>query len=222
MPSEPLPNLSVDLPLRGEWVAVNTPARRVPSHGTDMLGQRYAFDFLRIDDRKGLRFFPGSRVRYWSIGIPVKTCYGWGAEVRSPFNGQVVKARDGIAERGRLHPVVNLLRAFKNGLTFDPTRTELDLLVGNHVILERSGVFAGFAHLAPGSVAVNAGQEVRTGDLLGEVGHTGNSTAPHLHFQLMDRAEILTARGLPCAFREYEALRDGRWMRVTDEVPGHR
>ena len=33
----------VDFPLRGEnWMAVTTPAHRVPSHGTDMLGQRYA------------------------------------------------------------------------------------------------------------------------------------------------------------------------------------
>ena len=39
----------VDFPLRGEWAAANTPAHRIPSHGTDMLGQRYAFDFVRID-----------------------------------------------------------------------------------------------------------------------------------------------------------------------------
>ena len=29
----------VDFPLRGEWVAVHTPGSRIPSHGTDMLGQ---------------------------------------------------------------------------------------------------------------------------------------------------------------------------------------
>ena len=39
----------VDFPLRGEWRAVHTPASRIPSHGTDMLGQRYAFDFMRLD-----------------------------------------------------------------------------------------------------------------------------------------------------------------------------
>ena len=44
----------VDFPLRGEWAAATTPTHRILSHGTDMLGQRFAFDFVRIDDRKGL------------------------------------------------------------------------------------------------------------------------------------------------------------------------
>jgi len=35
----------LDFPLRGEWRALNTPAARVPSHGTDFFGQRYAIDF---------------------------------------------------------------------------------------------------------------------------------------------------------------------------------
>lgn len=46
----------VDFPLRGEWVAPNTPARRVPSHGTDLTGERYAYDFFRTDERKGKYF----------------------------------------------------------------------------------------------------------------------------------------------------------------------
>src|SRR4029450_794074 len=55
--------------------------------------------------------------------------------------------------------------------------------------------FAVFAHLAPGTVSLATGQEVRVGDLIGRVGHTGNSTAPHLHFQLMDASDPLRAKG---------------------------
>ncbi|WP_353826570.1 M23 family metallopeptidase [Agromyces sp. SYSU T0242] len=40
-------------------------------------------------------------------------------------------------------------------------------------------------------------QRVASSDLLGRVGHTGNSTAPHLHFQLMDSAGLMTANGIP-------------------------
>jgi hypothetical protein len=42
----------VRFPLQGEWVALRTPAHRIPSHRTNMLGQRYAFDFVRLDRRE--------------------------------------------------------------------------------------------------------------------------------------------------------------------------
>ena len=52
----------VAFPLRGEgWVAVTSPADRIPSHGTDMLGQRYAFDFLRVDERARLHYHRAGR-----------------------------------------------------------------------------------------------------------------------------------------------------------------
>jgi len=39
----------VEFPLRGEWLAPNTPGKKIPSHGTDQLGTRYAYDFLQVD-----------------------------------------------------------------------------------------------------------------------------------------------------------------------------
>ena len=54
----------VDFPLRGEgWVAVNSPADRIPSHGTDMLGQRFAYDFLVVDPRRGMHPSPAGTLR---------------------------------------------------------------------------------------------------------------------------------------------------------------
>ena len=63
------------------------------------------------------------------------------------------------------------------------------------------------------------GQSVKKGDLIGRVGHSGNSFAPHLHFQLMDSCDIATANGLPCAFEKYEVYRDGIWEAVTAGIP---
>jgi murein DD-endopeptidase MepM/ murein hydrolase activator NlpD len=71
----------------------------------------------------------------------------------------------------------------------------------------------------PRSLAVKPGQIVRSGDVLGRVGHTGNSTAPHLHFQLMDSPDLMRAKGVPCAFRSYEVMRNGAWERVENGVP---
>jgi murein DD-endopeptidase MepM/ murein hydrolase activator NlpD len=99
----------------------------------------------------------------------------------------------------------------------DPAR-----LAGNHVIMATGGTYALYAHLAPGSVAVTSGQQVRAGEVLGRVGHSGNSTAPHLHFQLMDSADPLRARGIPCAFAAYLVERDGQWQRVEGGIPHRR
>jgi len=71
-------------------------------------------------------------------------------------------------------------------------------------------------------LSVATGQEVRAGEVIGRVGHTGNSTAPHLHFQLMDSADPLQARGIPCDFAEYLVQRDGGWQRVQRGIPGRR
>jgi murein DD-endopeptidase MepM/ murein hydrolase activator NlpD len=207
----------VDLPVRGEWRAYHTPGSAVPSHGTDQLGQRFAYDLIRVDARDGWHYHPASGVRSALLGVRTDECYGWGEPVFAPVDGEVVAAHDGIEERGWIHPARELALVVRNALTFRPDR--LSQVVGNHVILRSGDVYALFAHLAPDSVAVADGQAVRRGDQMGRVGHTGNSTAPHLHFHLMDGPDLLTARGIPCAFAEFEVYRQGRWERVHDGIP---
>ena len=63
---------------------------------------------------------------------------------------------------------------------------------------------------------------MRAGNVTGRVGHTGNSTAPHLHVQLMDSADPLVAKGITCALAEYLSERDGRWEPVERGIPGRR
>jgi murein DD-endopeptidase MepM/ murein hydrolase activator NlpD len=208
----------VDFPLRGErWVAVNTPGDRVPSHGTDMLGQRFAYDLLQVDSRRGLRDHPAGTLRRLIVGVRTRDCYAWGAEIYAPLDGEIVQATDGVEERGWIHPLRELVLAVKNAVTFSPDK--LRSVLGNHVIMRSGDIYAGFAHVAPGSVAVEADQSVKRGEVLGRVGHTGNSTSPHLHFQLMDSSDLMTAKGLPCAFGAYEVLRNGSWKRVENGVP---
>lgn len=213
----------VDFPLRGEWIAPTTPARRVPSHGTDMLGQRYAYDFFRVDARGGGHFWPGSHLRWWLFGCPTRAAYCWNETVHAPAAGRIIAVHDWVRERRRLYPVLDILRALKNGLTMGGRINEgIGDLAGNYVILEGDSFHAFFAHLIPGSIPVVPGQKVAAGELLGRVGHTGNSTAPHLHFQLMDGPDPRTAAGLPCAFRGLEVFREGRWTPVATHIPGMR
>ena len=149
-------------------------------------------------------------------------CYGWGEPVHAVFDGEVVEAVDGVPERAWLHVVRELAMVLKNAVTFDPAKGGLDTVLGNHVILRTGETFALFAHLAPGTVTVKAGQTVGMGDVLGRVGHTGNSTSPHLHVQLMDSPDLLEAKGIPCAFAEYLSERGEDWERVERGIPGRR
>ena len=209
----------MEFPLRGEgWVAVNSPADRTPSHGTNMLGQRYAIDFIRVDARARLHVHPAGLLRTIVLGVPTRACYAWGSPVHAMLDGEVVAAVDGVEERRRVHPVRELFHAIRNAATFTPAR--LPSILGNHVLVRSGDRYAGYVHLAPGSVAVRVGQAILAGDVLGRVGHTGNSTSPHLHVQLMDAADPTVAAGLPLAFRSYEVLRHGVWEQVHRGIPG--
>lgn len=68
------------------------------------------------------------------------------------------------------------------------------------VIKHADGTFTKYAHQS--SINVQPGQEVKAGDVIGKVGSTGNSTGPHLHFEVRrgdpDSGEVLD----PVAFLE--------------------
>jgi murein DD-endopeptidase MepM/ murein hydrolase activator NlpD len=78
-------------------------------------------------------------------------------------------------------------------------------ILGNHVVLDLGGgVYAALAHLRRGSVRVRPGDRVAAGQKLAACGNSGNSTEPHLHFQLMDHPSVLLAAGPPVAFDHYQ------------------
>lgn len=207
---------SVAFPLRGEWTALHTPAERVPSHGTDYFGQRYAFDFARLlgPYKKAYR---QPIWRHLIARVRVEDCYGWGEAVLAPFDGEVVAAGDGWPDRESLSLLPDIIRV--SFFARPPTPEDYRPLTGNYVLLEGEPGVALLAHLRRGSVPVRAGQVVREGEPLGAVGNSGNSTSPHLHFQLMDGRDPFKARGLPCKFRRYERLRGDAWEEVFDSVP---
>lgn len=143
-----------------------------------------------------------------------------GQEVYAPCDGLVVQAVDGFAERTRTNLFSDLSNAYKHAHDFDPAKDDVQAVAGNYVVLKcGDAIYAALVHLQNGSVQVAVGQQVKKGDVLGRVGHSGNSFAPHLHFQLMDSCDLSTAKGLPCAFAQYEVFQDGAWKTVTDGIP---
>lgn len=191
----------VGSPINGRWVAVNSPADQVPSHGVHAYGQTYAIDVAHPNP-------PGAPTTLgWSLRArPPASFSCFGEPVYAVRCGTVVNrrtwARDHLSRTSwpwvlYLMFVESLVRGL-GGAGF---------LLGNHVVLDHGeGLYSAYAHLRRRSVLVGVGDRVRDGQVLGACGNSGNTSEPHLHFQLMDRANLNCAAGVPFRWDGIEVL----------------
>lgn len=207
---DPVTAIVLELPFAGRWLARNSPARRVPSHGTDLMGERYAIDFVGVDERRRT-----ADRRDWRTVLatePPERFLSFGRALVAPADGVVVTAHDGEADHaGRRSPLALLPYALGQRARL---RRGVEAIAGNYVViaLASGGGYVALAHLQEGSLRVGVGQAVATGQLLGACGSSGNSTQPHVHVQVMDSVDLSVAQGLPMQFRHYR-----EWPRGANE-----
>jgi hypothetical protein len=195
------PTHTIGFPVAGEWVAVNTPAERIPSHGTDFFGQRYAYDLVRLNS-KGTGFSTSSILRQFTFFVHASKFCAWNEPVFAAFKGEVIAAEDGWSDRLRINAIWQVIRA--TFLQRAPEPSDLRPLLGNYLLIQGDAGVALYAHLRKGSILVRKGQTVEAGEHLASVGNSGNSTMPHLHFHVMDRADPWQAQGVYCDFKSAE------------------
>lgn len=188
---------SVDLeyPFAGRWLVQNSPANRVPSHGTPLFATSYAIDFVPVDTTGRTR--PVTLSTLLHPESP-DTFPGFGRPILAPVEGVIVAARDGETD----HPTYRGLPSVGYALT-QRRRAAAGwvALAGNHVLIEHAGVLVALCHLQRGSLRVHPGQHVATGDVLGRCGNSGNSTEPHVHVQAVDNHDLDRATAVPLTFR---------------------
>jgi hypothetical protein len=184
------PPTTISAPLKGQaWLNANSccvpdaPHRsaRIAVDGNSIkMFEEFAVDWVQL--RNGRRFDgDGSRNEQW---------YGFGADVLAVADGSVAAVFDGMPEQTPDTQATGL-------------RGPRDYS-GNHVSLQISpGVWAVYAHLQPGSITVKTGDDVKKGQVIGKLGNSGNSSGPHLHFQLSDGPEITTSNSLPFSLDSY-------------------
>ncbi len=184
-------------PVRGGlWLAVNGLAnanhhRRSLAawQGRLAVAQRYAIDFVKINTNGKLHGGDGKT-------NADHFCYG--AEALAVADARVVSVHDGILE-GAPHP--------------DERAVEMtiDTVAGNTVALDLGdGRYAFYGHLQPGSIRVETGERVKGGQVLGLIGNSGNSSAPHLHFQVNSDPQMFRSEGQPYLFGSFAIVdRDG-------------
>jgi len=190
--SDPLPAFGP--PVRGgDWFVASatshtTGHRRalMAFDGRARISQRYAFDLMKFGEDGKL-----------SHGDPSKNenFYGHGEDLLAVADGIVSHIQDGVT--ANIPPEVQ-----------KPGTMTRENVGGNLVILDiGKGLYVVYAHVKPGSIRVKVGESVSRGQMLAGLGNTGNSTAPHLHFQLVDRNMLIAAEGLPYVFESFEVLR---------------
>lgn len=202
----------LSVPLHGSWRVQNSPANRVPSHGTEAFGSSYAIDLIPVDEHGR------SAPRTWRglvAAEPPELFVGFGRPILAPIAGVIAHAHDGEldheARRSQLSLVPYMLRQL------DRARRGAPGLAGNHVVIAvgDGGPFVLLAHLQRGSVQVQPGQMITTGLPVARCGNSGNSTEPHLHLQVSDSMDWSRARGLPFAF---SGLDGTTWLPRNSQV----
>jgi peptidase M23-like protein len=153
----------------------------LPLNGRFTLAQRFAIDWEQVGaDQRLVHDKDLKKVASYNI---------YGRDVIAVADGTVVATRSDLPEQipGKL-----------------PVGLPVEQADGNFVVLDiGNGAFALFAHMQPGSVKVAVGAKVKRGAVLGKVGNTGNTSAPHLHFHVMDGPSPLLSNGLPYVIDQF-------------------
>lgn len=188
-------------PFKGDgWVNANGcclevgPHRFVtnPMNGALDPSEQFAIDWIKLDAEGKAFRGDGKTSEQW-------LCYG--VDVLAVAAGTVVEVMRDLPDQ-------------PPGAA--PSRLKVEEIAGNHVLLDLGGGrYAMYAHLAPHSVTVHVGDRVKAGGKLGLLGNSGNTTGPHLHFQISDRPSTLDVTSLPFVF-ESMALQSRTTLNLDD------
>ncbi|GAB4517262.1 MAG: hypothetical protein OHK0046_23650 [Anaerolineae bacterium] len=166
------------LPFEGTWYVINGGTTPQTSHSWDIVGQRFAYDFVVTD----------AALRRWRTeGKQPDDYLCYGLPILAPADGEVVAVVDNVRDA----PGVG------TGWIDVFTRH----FPGNAVTIRHAeGEYSFLAHLIPGSIRVKPGDTVQQGEIIGLCGNSGHSTEPHLHFHVQDHEDFFQAAGVPIAF----------------------
>jgi len=162
----------LQLPFQGEWYVFWGGRTLAENYHAVSKSQRFAYDLIIMKDGAS----------HTGDGKKLTDYYAYGADIMAPAAGQIVWSCDSlpnqeIGRSDRQHPV------------------------GNGVVIDHGdGEFSLIAHMQPKSQKFKMGDRVKAGDVLGKCGNSGNTSEPHIHYHLMDGADMKTAEGLPVVF----------------------
>jgi hypothetical protein len=124
---------------------------------------------------------------------------GYGREILAPAAGTVVYARNDVPTNA--HPGEE-----PGDNWYRPLHDPVMAYAGNCVIIDHgNSEYSVMMHMQPGSVTVKVGDRVATGQVIGKLGNSGDTTGPHVHYQLQSGPQPWQYQSLPFKFQNIEA-----------------
>ncbi len=162
--------------------------------------ERYAFDSLQFNE---------TLTEYLAGDPKLNTSYfNYGTALYAVADGTVVQTENSLPEN--------------HGDAQDVVLHSLMEYAGNYLMLDiGGGHYACYAHCLPGSITLRPGDRVRKGDVVARLGNSGNSTAPHLHFQVCDGPDFFWARGVPFVLERYTKVGEAFGANIPGQVVTH-
>ncbi len=171
--------IDYSLPFQGEWLVINGGINKELSHSWEINSQRYAYDFLIVD----------SEGRSFSLdGKKLVSYYCYGKDILSPADGIVIKIYDKckdskIMPKQATDPLIRDIR-------------------GNYIVIKHTeDEYSVLAHLKQGSIVVKEGEFIKRLQKIAQCGNSGNTSEPHLHFQVQDGKSFFYSEGKKIRFR---------------------
>lgn len=194
------PEVEYILPFDGEWYTVNGGITKNTSHSWDILPQRFAYDFMIVDEE-------GKSGTGDTEDLHSFYCYG--KSILAPADGVVVSIKTHFPD----------CRVMSDGQP-DPNSPDIG---GNRIVIKHSkNEYSTICHLMPESVIVQKGQRVKRGDMIARCGNSGNTTEPHIHFQVQNTARFYSSMGVPVLFSNIEKRLYEKYSMIdTRPLPGN-
>lgn len=177
-------------PLKGERLVSGATTSLESNHhpgiqltykGKTTVIERFCVDWLKVDENGN----------YFTGDIKVnENWFVYGQNVYSVADGYVISSQDGLPDQ----------------IPFEKNDTNIYDATGNNVVILISGGYAVYCHFKPGSVTVKAGQKITKGQLIGKVGNSGDSDAPHLHFGLHSEFPYYISESIPYYIASLEKI----------------
>lgn len=175
-----IPQIKYSLPFQGVWTVVNGGVTKEFSHSWEITSQRYAYDFIILNNEGKSHF---------SDATTLSNYFYYGKKIFAPADGVVVEVRKDCGDSiimggGKTDPFIKDIR-------------------GNYIVIKHADKeYSCLAHLMPDSITVSVGEHVKRKQQIALCGNSGNTSEPHLHFQIQNGKNFFFSAGLPIHFEQ--------------------